>query len=89
MRKQPGVPAPYPRPGEEISLETVRPQAPLRLVIHPIHGPVGGVDVTEAVVDAIARILWRLHGGNAPVNRLEATALLDRAMRSYPDEATP
>ena len=73
---------------QEGASEAVRSRRPFRCVIYPRHGPLEGVDVSEVLVDAIARILWRLHGGNAPVNRLEATALLDRAMRSYADEAT-
>jgi hypothetical protein len=30
-------------------------------------------------------ILWKLHGGNEPVNRLEAVMLLERAMESRTD----
>lgn len=58
------------------------PPAPLRVTIHPFHGPAEGVDVTDALVGAIALVLWKLHGGNEPVNRLEATVLLERAIRS-------
>ncbi len=57
------------------------PRAPFRVTIHPFHGPAEGVDVTDALVGAIALVLWKLHGGNEPVNRLEATVLLERAMR--------
>jgi hypothetical protein len=39
------------------------------------------VDVTDALVDAIAHVLWKLHGGNEPVSRLEAIILLERAMK--------
>jgi hypothetical protein len=53
---------------------------PLRVVIYPVHGPDEGVDVTEALVEAIAMILWKLQGGNEPVNRLEAELLLEKAM---------
>jgi hypothetical protein len=56
------------------------PPAPFRIRIHPFHGPAEGVDVTDALVGAIALVLWRLHGGNEPVNRLEALVLLERAM---------
>ena len=55
-------------------------RAPLRVTIHPFHGPAEGVDVTDVLVAAIALVLWKLHGGNEPVNRLEATVLLERAM---------
>jgi hypothetical protein len=43
---------------------------------------VEGVDVTDALVGAIALVLWKLHGGNDAVNRLEAAVLLERALRS-------
>ena len=56
------------------------PGAPFRITIHPFHGPTEGVDVTDALVGAIALVLWKLHGGNEPVNRLEALVLLERAM---------
>lgn len=57
------------------------PRAPFRVTIHPFHGPAEGVDVTDALVDAIAHVLWKLHGGNEPVNRVEAIVLLERAMK--------
>jgi hypothetical protein len=53
---------------------------PLRVVIYPVHGPDAGIDVTSALVDTIAMVLWKLQGGNEPVNRLEAVMLLERAM---------
>jgi len=53
---------------------------PLRVVIYPVHGPDEGVDVTETLVETIAMILWKLQGGNEPVNRLEAEMLLEKAM---------
>lgn len=58
------------------------PPAPFCVRIHPFHGPVEGVDVTDALVGAIALVLWKLHGGNDAVNRLEAAVLLERALRS-------
>lgn len=58
---------------------------PFNVVIYPVHGPDEGIDVTSALVDAIAMILWKLHGGNEPVNRLEAVMLLERAMESRTD----
>lgn len=56
------------------------PRAPLCITIYPFHGPREGVDVTDALVDAIAQVLWKLQGGNEPVNRVEAIILLERAM---------
>jgi hypothetical protein len=58
---------------------------PLRVVIYPVHGPDKGIDVTKALVEAIAMILWKLQGGNEPVNRLEAEMLLERALVSRGD----
>lgn len=58
---------------------------PLRVVIYPVHGPDEGVDVTNALVEAIAMILWKLQGGNEPVNRLEAEMLLEKAMANPSD----
>jgi hypothetical protein len=58
---------------------------PLRVVIYPVHGPDEGVDVTEALVEAIAMILWKLQGGNEPVNRLEAEMLLEKAVANRRD----
>jgi hypothetical protein len=55
------------------------PGTPLRVIIYPFHGPQEGVDVTDALVDTIAMILWKLQGGNDPVNQLEAGMLLERA----------
>lgn len=52
----------------------------LRIVIHPFHSPDKGVDVTQVLVDAVAQVLWKLQGGNEPVNQLEARVLLERAM---------
>ena len=59
------------------------PCPPLCVMIYPFHGPAGGVDVTDALVGAIALVLWKLHGGNEPVNRLEAIILLERAMERH------
>ncbi len=65
------------------------PPAPLRVTIHPFHGPAAGVDVTDALVGAVALVLWKLQGGNEPVNRLEAIVLLERAMRGCVTERKP
>jgi hypothetical protein len=58
---------------------------PLCVVIYPVHGPDEGVDVTMALVETIAMILWKLQGGNEPVNRLEAEMLLEKAMVNRSD----
>lgn len=58
------------------------PRAPFHVTIHPFHGPAEGVDVTDALVDAVALVLWKLQGGNEPINRLEAAVLLERAMKN-------
>ena len=60
---------------------------PLRVVIYPFHGPNEGIDIADALLDTIAMILWKLQGGNEPVNRLEASVLLERAMRPQVNES--
>jgi hypothetical protein len=62
------------------SAEPASPPNPFRIVIHPFHGPDEGVDVTDLLVDEVAQFLWKLQGGNEPVNQLEARVLLERAM---------
>ena len=64
----------HPRPGSSRALFCV--------TFYPFHGPAEGVDVTDALVSAIALVLWKLQGGNEPVNRLEASVLLERALGS-------
>jgi hypothetical protein len=51
-----------------------------RIVIYPFHGPNEGIDVTDALVDGVAQVLWNLQGGNEPVNQLEARVLLEQAL---------
>jgi hypothetical protein len=68
------------RPKDEGPVQPGSRREPLRVVIYPVHGPDEGIDVTKALVEAIAMILWKLQGGNEPVNRLEAEMLLERAM---------
>ncbi|MHC4063869.1 MAG: hypothetical protein ACYSUQ_04100 [Planctomycetota bacterium] len=58
---------------------------PFSVVIYPVHGPDEGIDVTSALVDTIAMILWKLQGGNEPVNQLEAVMLLEGAMAGRTD----
>jgi hypothetical protein len=52
---------------------------PSRLVIRPLFGPREGIDVTGAVVDAIAASIGSLHRGNEVLNRLEAERLFEDA----------
>jgi hypothetical protein len=73
------------RPKDKGPVQSGSRREPLRVVVYPVHGPDEGVDVTEALVEAIAMILWKLQGGNEPVNRLEAEMLLERAMVSRCD----
>ena len=56
--------------------------APRRFIVRPILGPAEGLDVTDAVVSAIASELRRLHAGNDVLNRIEAERLLQRALAS-------
>lgn len=54
-----------------------RTQAPrTRLVLHPTLGPPEGVDLTEAIIGAVAAELWKRFGGNDVVNWLEAERLV-------------
>jgi len=55
---------------------------PPRLVVRPIFGPAGGMDVTAAVIDLIADQLAALHQGNDILNRIEAERLLNDALAS-------
>ncbi len=65
--------------------EDRRRREPFSVVIYPVHGPDEGIDVTSALVDTIAMILWKLQGGNEPVNQLEALMLLEYAMAGRTD----
>jgi hypothetical protein len=60
-------------------------RTPFSIVIYPVHGPDEGIDVTSALVDTIAMVLWKLQGGNEAVNRLEAMMLLERAVAGRTD----
>lgn len=44
----------------------------MRIRIRPVAEPRREIDVTRALVGAIAHELWRLYGGNSEVNWLEA-----------------
>ncbi len=63
-----------------------------RFVVRPIVDPETTLDLTDAVVDAIARELGGAFGGNAVLNRLEAgghlASLLAAATRRLDDERT-
>jgi hypothetical protein len=50
------------------------------VVIHPYFGPPEGLDVTGALIDAVARELQTRYGGNEQLNRLEAERLLEDAI---------
>ncbi len=54
---------------------SVRPRNQGRVVIHPFHAP-EGIDVTEAIVAAIAHEIWKRHSGNAVLNWVEAERCL-------------
>jgi hypothetical protein len=45
--------------------------------------------MTEALVSAIARELWRLHGGNETLNWLEAELHVSALLGAPPAPATP
>jgi hypothetical protein len=53
-----------------------------RLIVRPAHGPTGGIDVTDAVVQTIAVALNERMGGNDVLNRLEAERLLARVLHA-------
>lgn len=70
---------------------TPRPaSAPHRFVVRPLVDPETTLDLTDAVVAAIARELGDAFGGNAVLNRLEADAhlasLLGAAARPFDDD---
>jgi hypothetical protein len=53
----------------------------MRLVIRPAAAPAAAIDVTHAVVAAIARELSRFHGGNDTLNWLEAEQIVTDLLR--------
>jgi hypothetical protein len=53
----------------------------MRLVIRPAAVPAAAIDVTNAVVAAIARELSRFHGGNETLNWLEAEQIVTDLLR--------
>ena len=63
---------------------------PRRFLVRPLVDPETTLDLTDAVIDAIARELGLAFGGNAVLNRLEAGAhlasLLGAAARPLDDE---
>lgn len=52
---------------------------PGRIVVHPFHSP-EGLDVTDAIIAAIAHEIWKVHGGNAVLNWLDAERCLAEVM---------
>ena len=53
----------------------------MRFLIRPLHDPDAMLDLTDAVVDAIARRLASTCGGNDVLNRLEAASHLESLLR--------
>lgn len=53
-----------------------------RVVLSPMFGTEGGLDVTESLISAIAHELWESKGGNDKLNWIEAEALLNSVMQS-------
>lgn len=53
----------------------------MRFIIRPLHDPDSTLDMTEAIIDAVARQLSVACGGNAVLNRLEAAAHVDSLLR--------
>lgn len=52
---------------------------PGRIIVHPFHSP-EGLDVTDAIVAAIAHEIWKRHDGNAVLNWIEAERCLAEAL---------
>lgn len=59
----------------------------MRIVIRTSTGPQRELDVTQAVVSAVAYALWQNFGGNATLNWMEAERQLIRLMG--PDRPAP
>jgi hypothetical protein len=53
----------------------------MRFLIRPLRDPESTLDLTDAVVEAIARHLALACGGNVVLNRLEASAHLESLLR--------
>lgn len=54
----------------------------MRFIVRPLQDPDSVLDVTDAVIDAIARRLAAAFGGNDVLNRLEAAAHLESLLRN-------
>lgn len=54
----------------------------MRLVIRPAAAPAASIDVTNAVIAAIARELARVHQGNETLNWLEAEQIVTDLLRA-------
>ena len=54
-------------------------------VVHPLFGS-EGIDITQQIVEAIARELWKKRGGNDLLNWLEAERLFAETMRGLARE---
>jgi hypothetical protein len=53
----------------------------MRFLVRPLRDPDATLDLTEAVIEAIAQRLSSACGGNAVLNRLEASAHLESLLR--------
>jgi hypothetical protein len=54
----------------------------MRFIVRPLQDPDSVLDVTDAVIDAVARRLAAAFGGNDVLNRLEAAAHLESLLRN-------
>jgi hypothetical protein len=54
----------------------------MRFIVRPLQDPDSVLDVTDAVIDAVARRLALAFGGNDVLNRLEAAAHLESLLRN-------
>lgn len=52
----------------------------MRIFIRPFRDAAHPIDVTDALVEAVARELGRRCGGNAVLNRLEAAAQIEQVL---------
>ncbi len=50
------------------------------VIVHPYRGPAEGLDVTDALINAIAERLTQSVGGNEKLNLLEAERLLEQLL---------
>lgn len=53
----------------------------MRFIVRPLRDPESALDLTDAVIETIARQLSAACGGNAVLNRLEAAAHLESLLQ--------